>query len=59
MRKLQLYRWDLRLASGGREFGEAFQQFFAPEDYSGFEGCLGQGLLVIRELALPAARDES
>jgi hypothetical protein len=58
MRKLQLHCRDFCLASSGREFREAFQQFVAPEDDSGFERCLGQDVLVIRELTLPAASDE-
>ena len=59
MRKLQLHRRNLRLAISGRDLREGFQQFFAPEDDSGFERCLGQDVLVIRELTLPTAGDES
>ena len=58
MRKLQLHCRDFCLPSSGREFREAFQQFVAPEDDSGFERCLGQDVLVVRELTLPTAGDE-
>ena len=57
MRKLQPHCRDLCLASSGREFREAFQQFFTSEDDSGFERCLGQDVLVVRKLTLPTARD--
>jgi hypothetical protein len=50
MPKVQLHRRDFCLPSSRREFREAFQEFVAPEDGSGFERCLGQGVLVVREL---------
>src|SRR5579883_1506234 len=56
--KLQLHCRVCALAGRGRQFREPFQQFFTLEHNPGFERRLRQDVLIIRELALPATRDE-